>query len=373
MGSKKSWFNVYFYPQNGGSYAQSSGYIYNSGFTKTGKLWWDEGFGGDGAIYSSIDGSGDAYPIGECDNASRVIKYVVLLEYRHSHYNLVDMRIHDINVVADLNRHNPNAPNPDDPVEHDGTIHGNTEEDVPDIDGMTVEAVWADVMLAVVPYWILKWNWWPVIVYPICVTRASFVIDIRIGADLLNAKYVESFNMPGVDPDDYGGQSDSYLDENIDMIVMGLLCAGIIALNPLLIAAEGLVRSGVGNLTPVQWGIIIAAILVAFSVVFFSTLYIESSLNEGRMDHGSAAVRYQVLLTAILFSVLGLATLLYVHNRFVSILNEQIKAAAGEHTGKLIKGGLASKHLALMLIVMIYLAIYFVFMFLYHLVLHYSS
>ena len=26
----------------------------------------------------SVDGSGDAYPIGECDDASRVIKYVVL-------------------------------------------------------------------------------------------------------------------------------------------------------------------------------------------------------------------------------------------------------------------------------------------------------
>ncbi len=100
-GSKKAWFNVYFYPQNGGGYAQSSGYIYNSGFTKTGKLWWGGGAGGDGAIYSSIDGSGDAYPIGECDKASRIIKYVMLLGYKHSHYNLVDMRIHDINVVAD--------------------------------------------------------------------------------------------------------------------------------------------------------------------------------------------------------------------------------------------------------------------------------
>ena len=58
---------------------------------------------------SSIDGSGDAYPIGECDNASRVIKYVGILDYRYSSYNLVDMRIHDINVVADLNEHDPNV------------------------------------------------------------------------------------------------------------------------------------------------------------------------------------------------------------------------------------------------------------------------
>ena len=41
-------------------------------------------------------------PLSIRDNASRVIKYVVLLGYRHSYYNLVDMRIHDINVLADL-------------------------------------------------------------------------------------------------------------------------------------------------------------------------------------------------------------------------------------------------------------------------------
>jgi hypothetical protein len=68
--SKKGYFNVYFYPQNGGSHYQSSGYT-SSSFEKTGKLWWDEGAGGDGAIYSSIDGSGGV--IGSCDNASKVL------------------------------------------------------------------------------------------------------------------------------------------------------------------------------------------------------------------------------------------------------------------------------------------------------------
>jgi len=36
----------------------------------------------------------------------------VLLGYRYSYYNLVDMRIHDINVVADLAALDPNAPEP---------------------------------------------------------------------------------------------------------------------------------------------------------------------------------------------------------------------------------------------------------------------
>jgi len=97
--SKSGYFKTIFYPQYGGSRYQSVS-CGASSFTKTSKLWWGEYQGGHGAIYSSIDGSGDAYLIGECDNASRVIKYVVLLGYKYSHYNLVDMRIHDINVVA---------------------------------------------------------------------------------------------------------------------------------------------------------------------------------------------------------------------------------------------------------------------------------
>ncbi|MDF1540975.1 MAG: hypothetical protein P1Q69_18915, partial [Candidatus Thorarchaeota archaeon] len=94
VGSTKGYFSVIYYPQYGGSYSQSSGYIYSS-FTKTGKLWWDPFQGGDGAIMASIDGSGSSYPIGEVDNASRVIKYIGVLGYRYNSYNLVDMRIHD--------------------------------------------------------------------------------------------------------------------------------------------------------------------------------------------------------------------------------------------------------------------------------------
>ena len=180
-------------------------------------------------------------------------------------------------------------------------------------------------------------------------------------------KYVESFVVPDVILDDYAGPRDSYLEENVDMIVMGLLCTGIVALHPLLIAAEWLVRSGIGNLTPGQWSIVIASILLAFSVVFLSTLYIESSVAEGHMDNGNAAFRYQILFTTVLLTVLGLATLFYFHDQFVSRLNEQIRKAAGPHTRKVIKSGLGSRHLTVMLTVMIYLGAYFVFMYLYHL------
>ncbi len=107
----------------GAPYSQSSGYIYTS-FQKTAKVWWDPWQGGDGAIYSSIDGSGSGYPIAEVNNSSRVIKYVVTLGQRASSYTLVDVRVHDINVVADLSRHDPTAPDTDEPVDYDGTIKG---------------------------------------------------------------------------------------------------------------------------------------------------------------------------------------------------------------------------------------------------------
>ncbi len=98
VGSKKGYFYTY-YMQNGTSYTQYPEYIYSS-FMKTGKLWWGSYPGDEGSIFSSIGGV--MVRLGECDNASRVIQYVVLTGQRYSHYALVEMRIHDINVVADL-------------------------------------------------------------------------------------------------------------------------------------------------------------------------------------------------------------------------------------------------------------------------------
>jgi hypothetical protein len=125
VGSQQGYFNTYFYPQYGGTYYQESELISTS-FTKTGKLWWDQYPGGQGGIMSSIDDSGSAWPIGECDNASRVIKYVVALGYRYGSCNLVDMRIHDITVVADPNKH---APAGSGSIAMDGGYFGSVDED----------------------------------------------------------------------------------------------------------------------------------------------------------------------------------------------------------------------------------------------------
>ncbi len=48
---------------------------------------------------------------------------------RRAHfYPLVEMRVHDISVVADLNRHDPNAQHPNEPVAFDGTLNGKADE-----------------------------------------------------------------------------------------------------------------------------------------------------------------------------------------------------------------------------------------------------
>ena len=155
VGIMKGYFKTRFYSQNGAYSYQSSGYIYNSGFTKTGRLWWGEGLGGDGAIYSSIDGSGDADPIGECDNASRVIKYVALRGVRYSGNSLVDMRIHDITVIADVNALPPDTPPGEEPEpeEYDGTDEGRfTQEDLDNVDSDL-----DDAMAQVDIYWTGPW------------------------------------------------------------------------------------------------------------------------------------------------------------------------------------------------------------------------
>ncbi|MHA1741898.1 MAG: hypothetical protein ACTSVD_07395 [Candidatus Thorarchaeota archaeon] len=64
----------------------------------------------------------DGAPLAECDNASRVIKYVAVLGYCYSSYDVVEMRVHDINVVADFNRHDPTLSDSDAPVVDNGVV-----------------------------------------------------------------------------------------------------------------------------------------------------------------------------------------------------------------------------------------------------------
>ncbi len=74
-------------------------------------------------MYSVHNSFRVAAPTSNLNGVLRV-KYVVILGYQYSSYNLVSMRIHDINVVADLTRHDPTVQTPDEPVAYDGTVDG---------------------------------------------------------------------------------------------------------------------------------------------------------------------------------------------------------------------------------------------------------
>ena len=87
-------------------------------------MWWAPFWGGHGAVYATIDGQSDGYPIAQCDNASRVIKYVAVLGYCYSSYDVVEMRVHDIRVVADLKKHDATAANSSGRVVSNGPSSG---------------------------------------------------------------------------------------------------------------------------------------------------------------------------------------------------------------------------------------------------------
>ena len=87
-----------------------------------------------------------------------MIKYVAILGYCYSSCSLVDMRIHDINVVADLNRHDPAAPDSEEPAELDGTAEGvsETAESSPAVQHIVDSCV--SVWNHVTTWWE---GWWP--------------------------------------------------------------------------------------------------------------------------------------------------------------------------------------------------------------------
>ena len=294
--SKKGYFNVYFYPQNGGSYYQSSGDIDNSDFTKTGKLWWENAIGNQGAIYSSIDGSGDAYPIGECDNASRVIKYVVLLGYKYSDYNLVDMRIHDINVVADLAAIDPNTPSP-----YDGTDVGVGETAPPPQD---------DWVSKVISWWTFPW---PELHSRIEESHPEGVSVIaQVKTDLFGGLTIETLSVD----DNEGGTIENLSDLIIDITVQLLIDKMAIALGLLIVEFIWKAACFASNTNP-SWIIPASLIgIVWLSLYTYSVTIFEASLRNSGYD---PLIRFWVLIVTGLLFAFG-AFLLTFGSRIVAAL-----------------------------------------------------
>ena len=105
------------------------------------------------AGYGRFNGQ-EPIPLAASNNASRVIKYVSIFGIRYASYGMVELRVHDINVVADLTRHDPTAPDPDESVVNDGTPFGIAES----TKGKTFAAQYEDIAAnALTLVWLAPW------------------------------------------------------------------------------------------------------------------------------------------------------------------------------------------------------------------------
>jgi len=199
----------------------------------------------------------------------------------------VDMRIHDINVEADLNRHNPNAPSPGEPVDDDGSAFGHEPSG---------EAVaYVDSLMSLAEANTVTWwtGWWPVLhmattgaldsgahyeyeisIDLLCIVSLDrFVYDTPMD-DHLTDDQIDALAAQGVD--DF--QRDASPPEAV------LACAAAVLMGIVDIFLATLVVCP----TPTQL-IILYALVTAFAFMMFASLYaIQDAVLAGRMTPGGA-------------------------------------------------------------------------------------
>jgi hypothetical protein len=123
--------------------------------------------------------------MGTCDNALRVGSYVVVMGQGYASNPLLDMRIHDITVVADPNRHAPAAP---DPVGADGTPEGYSPS--------SAAVSFVEMLIAMATANTYSWwtGWWPVLHSRTTGTLASGgTYAYQMAVDLLSITVLEDF------------------------------------------------------------------------------------------------------------------------------------------------------------------------------------
>jgi hypothetical protein len=123
-----------------------------------------------------------AYLLKACGKASRIIKCVVVMSPGYSSNPLLDMRIHDITVVADPNRRLPAAPEPE---EADGTTEGTSTSD----ERTAADVDLSQAMQPVTTYWT---GWWPTLHILInwqfsadVYVSLHFIVDLLYGLQLV--------------------------------------------------------------------------------------------------------------------------------------------------------------------------------------------
>ena len=136
-----------------------------------------------------------------------VIKYVGILGYRYSSYNLVNMRIHDINVVCDLNEHDPNAPSVPPPTQDPSSGEAISCDGTPEGNGPAVGAdLPADAQSFADQNIACEWlqSWWPTVQISVNAVCGLVSLTILLTIDILGSLNVISsaFQIQGFDFDD---------------------------------------------------------------------------------------------------------------------------------------------------------------------------
>ncbi len=292
LSSQKGYFVTHFYAKNGESFSQGPVYVYDQGFTKTGKLWWDGFQGGNGAVYSRIDGQGDQYPIGECDDASRIIKYVVIQGDRFKSDALLQLRVHDINVVADLNRHDPTAPDPEEPQEFDGTVEGANNELLAEPTTQSAESY--------IQVWWDPDSWWPILH-----ELTEFYIDailytIHYAVDLLES--IQLVDLVGGKPRDDIIAS-GLIDLSMSMAISAALQLGLACLS----ASEYLWSS---YLVPaIAWCMLAAGIALLAGATIWAFSYAGQNLDAGLWGDATAFFFFFGLFIMMFWILIGYKSL----------------------------------------------------------------
>lgn len=211
------------------------------------------------------------------------------------------MRIHDINVKVDLNAENPNAPDPGEPVEYDGTRSCITSA-TGEYDNTLEQAE------SQVSNWWDPNSWWPILHMKMQVVIAEILNMIHFTVDLLES--VQLVNLVGVkQPED--AINAGMIDLAMTMSIVATLQVGLASLA----AAENLWSRYIVP-TP-AWAFLTAGIATLVGASIWAFSYAGQNLDGGYWNHANAYFFFFGLFITMLWIFTGYKTLTGV---FTSVL-----------------------------------------------------
>jgi hypothetical protein len=237
--------------------------------------------------------------ISRCHITSRVVKYVAVTGQRFGSNPLLDMRIHDINVMADPNKRIPAAPEPE---VADGTVTP------PDSAIQTADVDLSEAAVLILTYWTGPW---PLL---------HFVVDVQVAPDYIPeghpAKPAEgkmlhlsvAKNLLGITEEQdisvlgdgsFGEPSDEILSQDVHL----LADVALVALNFALIGLE--IASSVGNI-PAMIAFIASTVILTLSFFGILNWFHDTMLEKGSWTHYECFHDWLIMGIVIAVNLLGL-------------------------------------------------------------------